>query len=165
MHRSRCPLLGLAVLSLGAAGCALGPSADPFAGGLSPAQRDRPAVRIQLEVVCDQCLISYDVGTRNGSARASEANQVWSLRLVEYPISSQTVRLTATSQVTAVERVRIFVDGELAASDANDGSRATLCAATVIPRRADAPTSTEIGCAPNEQRGATPEEQSDAVRR
>lgn len=129
------------VVPLALAACGpLRAAGDPFSGGSSPGSGNRPAVRVGLEVVCDQCWVSYSTGSEAGSTRASPANQVWSLRLVRYPISLETVQLSATADRSAVERVRIFVNGELAASVENNSAdpRQTLCAAVVIPRPADA---------------------------
>ncbi len=138
------------VVPLALAACAPGRAGgDPFAGGSSSEARNRPAVRVGLEVVCDQCWVSYSTGSEAGSTKASPANQVWSLRLVRYPISLETVRLSATADRSAVERVRIFVNGELVASAENRGGdpRETLCAAVVIPRPADAADPAEgFGC-------------------
>ncbi len=138
------------VVPLALVACAPGRGAgDPFAAGSSSGAANRPAVRVGLEVVCDQCWVSYSTGSEAGSTKASAANQVWSLRLVRYPISLETVHLSATGDRSAVERVRIFVNGELAASVENSAAdpRGTLCAAVVIPRPADAADPSEgFGC-------------------
>jgi hypothetical protein len=65
---------------------------------------------------------------------------VWSYRFVRYPIGPELVSLSATVEEGRLERVRIFVNGELAAIDENDfsESRMTLCAATLVPRPPDA---------------------------
>ena len=139
----------LLILPVALAACASGPAGDPFAGSPSSGARNRPAVRVGLEVVCDQCWISYSTGSEAGSTRASPANQVWSLRLVRYPISLETIQLSATADRSAVERVRIFVNGELAASVENSAGdpREALCVAVVIPRPADAADPAEgFGC-------------------
>jgi len=95
---------------------------------------------VQLEVVCNQCLITFAAGPERGSTRAAQADQVWSYRFVRYPIGSELVSLSATVEDGRLERVRIFVNGELAAIDENDFSdaRTTLCAATLVPRPPDA---------------------------
>ena len=109
---------------------------DPFAGASSSQNPNRPAIRLELEVVCDQCLISFSAGPERGSVRAAKIDQVWSYRFVRYPFDSELVSLSATADRGRVRSVRIFVNGELAAMDENDvsSSRATLCAATLIPR-------------------------------
>ena len=125
-----------AFLGLALAGCAVQRGADPFSGDLSGRAMNGPAVRVTLEVVCDACVISYSLGATSGSARQDRLNPVWTTRLVRNPMSSETVRPTATSDGGSVRRVRIFVDGEIAAVEDTDvtWSRTTLCATTRIPR-------------------------------
>ena len=91
--------------------CALTSRSDPFSSGGSSASGNRPAVRVTLEVVCNQCLIRYSIGGAAGSARPTVGNQVWSIRLVRYPISFETIQLTATSAEDVVRSARIFVMG------------------------------------------------------
>ena len=124
----------LAIVISGA--CALPTSRDPYAGAGSSQSRNRPAVRVQLEVVCDQCLISFAAGPERGSVRAAQADQVWSYRFVRYPLGSELVTLSATMGEGRLQSARIIVNGELAAIDQNDfgASRTMLCAATLIPR-------------------------------
>jgi hypothetical protein len=154
MSRSVRPVV--AFLGLALAGCAAQRGADPFSGDLSGRAMNGPALRITLEVVCDACVISYSVGATAGSARQDRLNPVWTTRLVRNPMSSETVRLTATSDGGSVRRVRIFVDGEIAAVDDNDvtWSRTTLCATTRIPR-ADSGEPVRGGC--SEPNGHTSE--------
>jgi hypothetical protein len=139
------------------AGCTVRRGADPFSGDLSGRAVNGPAVRVTLEVVCDACVISYSVGATAGSARQDRLNPVWTTRLVRNPMSSENVQLTATSEGGPVRRVRIFVDGEVAAVDDNDvtWSRTTLCATTRIPR-ADSDAPSRGGC--SEPHGHTSEE-------
>ena len=140
MNRPSHVSLGILV-GLVLSGCAPAiPSADPFAGATSRQNRNRPGVRVVLEVVCDQCLITFTAGPERGSVRPSRADQVWSHRFIRYPIGSELVNLRATVGEGRLERVRIFVNGDLAAIDQNGvgETRTTLCAATLIPRPADA---------------------------
>jgi hypothetical protein len=138
--------LGMVAGTLLVAGCASSPSGDPFAGGSSRG-RNRPAVRVGLEVVCNQCTISFAVGSERGAARPDRLDQVWSYRLTRYPIGSESVQLTASAGQGRLESVRIFVNGELAAVDVNeaDQPRTLLCAATSIPRDPGR-TDPAIGC-------------------
>jgi hypothetical protein len=139
--RSRSAWLS-ALLVLWTTACTSGlPSRDPFAGGASSASRNRPAVRVGLEVVCDQCLITFAAGAERGSARPVQDDQVWSYRFVRYPIGQETIELRATSaEGRSLDRVRIFVNGDLVASDENErgSERMMLCASTLIPIPQDA---------------------------
>ena len=111
-------------------------SRDPFAGGTSSESRNRPAIRVRLEVVCNQCLITFTAGGERGSARPVQDDQVWSYRIVRYPIGQEMIELRATTaEGRSLERVRIFVNGDLVASDENEGGDEglMLCASTVIP--------------------------------
>jgi hypothetical protein len=138
------------VLALASSACVARSSGqpDPFAATPSRAASERPAVRVTLEVVCDACLISYSIGSTEASARQDRLNPVWITRLVRRPGSTEVIELTATSDGGSVHRVRIFVDGEVAAIDDNDamGSRATLCATAVIPREPGSSAATQGGC-------------------
>jgi hypothetical protein len=103
----------------------------------------------------DSCAISYSVGATTGSARQDRLNPIWIARLVRNPMSSELVQLTASAEGGSVRRVRIFVDGEIAAVDDNDlaWSRTALCATTRIPRAASGDPD-RGGCSvPNEQTG------------
>jgi hypothetical protein len=140
MRRSVQPVVAFVLLAL--AGCTVRRGADPFSGDLSGRATNGPAVRVTLEVVCDACVISYSVGATSGSARQDRLNPVWTTSLVRNPMSSETARLTATSDGGSVRRVRIFVDGEIAAVDDNDitWSRTMWCTTARIPRTdSDAP--------------------------
>jgi hypothetical protein len=68
--------------------------------------------------------------------------------MVRYPISSETVLLTAGSEQAPVQRVRIYVNGRLSASVENEDSRALamLCAAAIIPPPEDGPADLPGGC-------------------
>jgi hypothetical protein len=67
--RPGCPFL----LFLSTAACASTVSSrDPFAGGRSSRGGNRPAVRVGLEVVCDQCLITFVAGAERGSTRPAQ---------------------------------------------------------------------------------------------
>jgi hypothetical protein len=140
-NRSCSPwLLGLLVLSTTA--CASGaPPRDPFAGGTSSGGRNRPAVRVGLEVICNQCLITFAAGAERGSARPVQDDQVWSYRFVRYPIGQEMIELRATTaDGRSLDRVRIFVNGEVVASDESPSGaeRMMLCASTLIPIPDDA---------------------------
>jgi hypothetical protein len=116
-------------------------SRDPFAGGTSSGGRNRPAVRVGLEVVCNQCLITFTVGADRGSARPVQDDQVWSYRVVRYPIGQEMIELRATTaDGKSLDRVRIFVNGDVVASDENEGGaeRMMLCASILIPLPGDA---------------------------
>lgn len=108
MNRTLLTSLGITA-ALVMSGCMTGmPSTDPFSGVASSQSRNRPAVRVQLEVVCNQCLISFAAGPERGSTKASQADQVWSYRFVRYPIGSELVSLSATIGEGRLERVRIL---------------------------------------------------------
>ena len=148
MNRSGlCKPVGIALLMLALPGCTARPRQDPFSGDLSGTARNGPEVRVTLEVVCDACFISYSVGATTGSARQERLNPIWITRWVRHPITSETVHLTATSDTGSLRRVRIFVDGEVAAVDDNDAtwSRTTLCATARVPR-ADSGEPDRSGC-------------------
>ena len=136
--RSAC-LSALLLLSTTACATTGVSSRDPFAGSSSRGGGNRPAVRVGLEVVCDQCLITFTAGSERGSTRAAQADQVWSYRFVRYPVGQEAVELCAhdTAAEGRLSRVRIFVNGDVAASEANDPASpsAMLCASTSIPVR------------------------------
>jgi len=139
-NRSRSAWLG-ALLVLSTTACASGVSSrDPFAGGTSSGGRNRPAVRVALEVVCNQCLITFTAGADRRSARPVQDDQVWSYRFVRYPIGQEMIELRATTaDGRSLDRVRIFVNGDVVASDENEGGaeRMMLCASTLIPTPED----------------------------
>jgi hypothetical protein len=139
-NRSR--FVRLSALLVLSTACASGVSSrDPFAGGTSSGGRNRPAVRVGLEVVCNQCLINYAVGADRGSARPAQDDQVWSYRLVRYPIGQETIEVRAiAADGRSLDRVRIFVNGDIVASDESGAGaeRMRLCASTVIPIPGDA---------------------------
>jgi len=96
---------------------------------------------VGLEVVCNQCLITFSAGAERGSARPVQDDQVWSYRFVRYPIGQEMIELRATTaEGKSLDRVRIFVNGDVVASDENEGGaeRMMLCASTVIPISGDA---------------------------
>ena len=127
----------LSALLLLSTSCAGGVSTrDPFAGSASSRGGNRPAVRVGLEVVCNQCLITFVAGAERGSARPVQDDQVWSYRFVRYPIGQETIELRATTaEGRSLERVRIFVNGDPVVSDENErgAERMMLCAAVMIP--------------------------------
>jgi hypothetical protein len=131
-----------ALLILATTACTSGVSSgDPFAGGTVSGGRNRPAVRVGLEVICNQCLITFVAGSERGSARPVQDDQVWSYRFVRYPIGQEMIELRATTaDGRSLERVRIFVNGEVVASDESrsGAERMTLCASTMIPIQEDA---------------------------
>lgn len=123
-----------------ATGCATGMSSrDPFAGTRSGG-RNRQAVRVGLEVVCNQCLITFSAGAERGSTRPVQDDQVWSHRFVRYPIGQEMIQVCANASEGRLERVRIFVNGDLAAAEENDArdARAMICASTLISVPPDA---------------------------
>jgi hypothetical protein len=134
-------LMGLLLLSTTACTSGVSSRADPFAGGTASGGRNRPAVRVGLEVICNQCLITFVAGGDRGSARPVQDDQVWSYRFVRYPIGQETIELRATTAAgNSLDRVRIFVNGDVVASDENEAGaeRMMLCASTVIPIPKDA---------------------------
>jgi hypothetical protein len=142
MEKRSISALRSSLLVLSMAACAgTVSSSDPFAGGTSSGGRNRPAVRVGLEVVCNQCLITFVAGAERGSARPVQDDQVWSYRFVQYPIGQEMIELRATTaDGRSLDRVRIFVNGDVVASDENGAGaeRMTLCASALIPIPEDA---------------------------
>lgn len=138
-------LVRMAIL-LAAASCATNVAPrDPFAGVTSSAATGRQAYRVRLEVVCDQCLIRYEVDAQSFHARPASDDQVWSTSFLRYPVASETIRLIASVPPSGrpLSSVRIFVNGEVVAS-ARAGSdpadlSPSLAAETVIPPRQSEP--------------------------
>ena len=126
---------GAAALAVGLAVAACAPvrsSADPFAeagGGDRPRGDARP-YRVRLEVVCEYCAITYSIAGRITSTTAS--SPIWRWTLDRYPRYPEAIRLTANGRV---ERVRIYVNAEVAASAERrlGDENVTLQVETVIP--------------------------------
>ena len=142
-RRARRDLLAAALCFAAAACTTSGSSRDPFAGGASTGGRNRPSVRVGLEVVCDQCLITFTAGPERGSTRAAQSDQVWSYRFVRYPIGQEWVELCAhdTAAEGRLSRVRIFVNGDAVATEVNEPGdpRPMLCVSTLIPLPSEPP--------------------------
>jgi len=118
--------------------------ADPFSGGVSPARDGVRQYTVRLEVGCDYCVITLNVGP---DRETRSEQQVWSRRLSVTPLQPTAIRLSATpvEDGRSVRWVRIWVDGELVAEDGCrdcdataevlSRDRNTRSAETVIPRR------------------------------
>jgi hypothetical protein len=131
---SRGRSISLAVLL---AACAVTPSVeDPFAGGGDSRRSGTRPYRVRLEVVCNQCAITYSVAGRIQSAGA--VAPVWRQSFDRYPRFPEAIRLTASGDV---DRIRIYVNGAIVASDESDVGdvHAVLQAETVIPPPTDTP--------------------------
>jgi hypothetical protein len=98
--------------------------------------------RVRLEVVCDRCAITYAVAARITSAAANAP--IWRATFVRYPRFPEAIRLTASGNV---ERIRIYVNGQLAASREREtgGGHVVLQAETVIPLPAEGPVPDTLG--------------------
>ncbi|HUF74996.1 MAG TPA: hypothetical protein VMM35_01900 [Longimicrobiales bacterium] len=119
-------------------------SADPFAeaGSADRPRSDARPYRVRLEVVCEYCAITYSVAGRITSAGAT--TPIWRWTLDRYPRFPEMIRLSASGRV---ERVRIYVNGAVAASASSElgDDNATLEVETVIPPPPEAPEPDSLG--------------------
>lgn len=113
-------------------------AADPFAeaGDEGGAPGNARIHRVRLEVVCEQCAVSYSVAGRSTSAGA--ISSIWRHTLNRYPAFPEAIRLQASGRVS---RIRIYVNGDLAASAESTlgADNVVLQAETVIPLPAEPP--------------------------
>lgn len=87
--------------------------ADPFGGGGSSSGRVARTFEVGLQVVCDRCRITYNVGADQEHTTASGS---WSEKLFLTPLVDVAVRLSARADEGGVVKgVRIQVDGETVA--------------------------------------------------
>jgi hypothetical protein len=130
IQKVRCTLAS--AVALGVTGCAIqSPSADPFAGAAATPDRLGRHHRVTLEVLCEQeCAITYSFAGRAESLTWNAS--IWRRSFNLYPRFVQAIRLTASGQV---ERVRIYVGGDIVAEDERGPAtfNTTLTAETVIP--------------------------------
>ena len=102
------------VLALTVPGCApVRSSSDPFAGegGAERRRTDARPYRVRLEVVCDECVVTYSFAGQTTSV--GTLSPIWKYTVDRYPRFAEAIRLHASGQVSAA---RIYVNGELAAS-------------------------------------------------
>ena len=116
---------------------------DPFAGGGGSSGRGARTFDVLLEVACDQCMVSYQVGIRGEQESVSGS---WTQRLRLRPLLRTAIRLSATASQgsSGVRGVRIRVDDETVAEAgcapcdptalATGSTGRSLTVETVIPR-------------------------------
>jgi hypothetical protein len=133
--RLRCArLVGLAVLL---SACAVTTrSGDPFAEAGNTQRASGRLYRVRLEAVCAGCTVTYSFAARATSV--VPATPVWRATFDRYPRFPEAVRLSASGEV---ESVRIYVDGELVASQERRAAAAyaTLSVEAVVPPDAPPP--------------------------
>ncbi len=89
------------------------PGADPFAGG-GGSSGGVSSYDVVLEVACERCRVSYQVGPRGGQDVATGS---WRERMRLRPLQRTAIRLTATGHEGggSVRGVRIMVNEETVA--------------------------------------------------
>lgn len=114
MSTVRAAAAAAALLALASTACAPIPSSsDPFAdaGGAERRGADERLYRVRLEVACEGCMVTYSVAGRATSEPAT--TPIWRRSLDRNPRFPEAIRLVASGNVA---RVRIYVNGEVAAS-------------------------------------------------
>ncbi|NNL30424.1 MAG: hypothetical protein HKO77_05345 [Gemmatimonadetes bacterium] len=90
------------------------PPADPFAGGGGASGGGVSSYEVVLEVACERCRVSYQVGPRGEQDVATGS---WRQRMRLRPLQRTAIRLTATGHENggSVRGVRIVVNDETVA--------------------------------------------------
>lgn len=90
-----------------------GTGTDPFAGGGSGSGRVARTYEVELEVSCDRCRVTYNLGADQGQADPSRS---WREQFFITPLVDVAVRLSARADEGGVVKgVRLLVDDETVA--------------------------------------------------